>query len=81
MHESHETTNSQQQTKQKHAHKIRPDTELHNTKYTQISNKTFEELVPFVLPLLKNRKAHKTRTRWYRGPFRRVINSRFFFKV
>ena len=25
-------------------------------------------------------KAHKARTRWYRGPFRRFINTRFFFK-
>ena len=27
------------------------------------------------------KKAHKARTRWYRGPFRRLINIRFFFKV
>ena len=25
-------------------------------------------------------KAHKARTRWYRGPFRRFINTRFFLK-
>ena len=27
------------------------------------------------------KKAHKARTRWYRGQFRRFINTRFFFKV
>ena len=42
--------------------------------HTQTSNNIFEELVLSVLPLLK-KKAHKARTRWYRGPFRR-----FFFK-
>ena len=27
------------------------------------------------------KKAHKARTRWYRGPFRRFINTRFKKKV
>ena len=36
----------------------------------------FEELVPLVLPLLKKR-AHKARRHWYRGPFRRFIDTRF----
>ena len=44
-------------------------------KLSNIEHKIFEELVPLVLPLLK--KAHKARTRWYRGPFRRFINTRF----
>ena len=56
-------------------HKICPDTNLHKTKHTQKSNiKIFEELVPSVSPLLK--KAHTARTRCYRGPFRRFINTR-----
>ena len=43
---------------------------------TSIEHKIFEELVPFLSPLFK-KKVHKARTRWYRGPFRRFINTRF----
>ena len=46
-------------------HKISHDTNLHKTKHTNIGHNIFEELVPSVSPLLK--KAHKARTRWYRG--------------
>ena len=49
--------------------------------HTQTSKqKNFEELVPLVLPLLK-KKAHKAGTRWYRGPFRRFINTRFLKSI
>ena len=42
----------------------------------------FEELVPSVLPLLKKKKkVHKARTRWYRGPSRRFINTRFLKSI
>ena len=65
-------------------HKISPDTNLHkkkkcSQKYTNIKYNFFLELVPSVLALLKKKakKAHNTRTRWYRGPFRRFINTRF----
>ncbi|WP_419616832.1 hypothetical protein, partial [Thiolapillus sp.] len=34
-------------------HKISHETNLHITKHTQTSDKTFEELVPSVSPLLK----------------------------
>ena len=35
----------------------------------------FRKISPFGITPVK--KAHKTRTRWYRGPFRRFINTRF----
>ena len=64
---------------------IKPQTIQKNTKsvmiqiyinktYTNIGHKIFEELVPSASHLLK--KAHKARTSWYRGPFRRFINTR-----
>ena len=35
----------------------------------------FRRISPFgIIPV---EKAHKVRTRWYRGPFRRFINTRF----
>ena len=59
-------------------HKISHDTNLYKNKtYTNIGHKIFEELVPSVSPLLKK---HKARTRWYCGPFRRFIDTRFFKK-
>ena len=69
LHTSHQTTNSI-----KKKHEISPETNLHKTKHTQTSKQNFRRLVPSVLPLLK--KAHKARTCWYRGPFRRFINTR-----
>ena len=61
-------------------HKISPDTNLRKMKHTQTSNTNFlEELVPSISPLLK--KAHKARTRWYRGPFRRFIDTRFLKSI
>ena len=35
----------------------------------------FQRISPFVIAPVK--KAHKTRTRWYRGPLRQLINTRF----
>ena len=35
----------------------------------------FRRISPFGIAPVK--KAHKARTRWYRGPFRRFINTRF----
>ena len=60
-------------------HKISPDTNLQKP-LTNIKHKILEESVPSVLPLLK-KKAHMARTRWYRGPFRRFINTRFLMYV
>ena len=38
----------------------------------------FRRISPFgIIPV---EKAHKARTRWYRGPFRRFINTRFLKK-
>ena len=37
----------------------------------------FRRISPFGITPVDN--AHKARTRWYRGPFRRFINTRFFF--
>ena len=53
-------------------HEISP---VHKTKHTQTSNKKFSKNLSLRYhPCLK--KAHKARTRWYRGPFRRFINTR-----
>ena len=43
----------------------------------QIEN--FRGTSPFGITPVKN--AHKARTRWYRGPFRRFIDTRFLKKV
>ena len=37
----------------------------------------FRRISPFGIAPVKKKKAHKARTRWYRGPFRRFINTRF----
>ena len=66
-------TSHQSQIPQKH--KISPDANLKNT-YKNIKHKLCEELVHSILPLLKK---HMATTRWYRGPFCRFINTRFFF--
>ena len=76
LHISHQTMNSRKSTKsvlsQIHT---KQNTYTHkNTKHIFFS---LEELVPSILPLLK-KKGHKTRTRLYRGPFRRFIITRFF---
>ena len=39
----------------------------------------FRRISPFGITPVE--KAHKARTRWYRGPFRRFINTRFLKKV
>ena len=36
----------------------------------------FRSISPFGITPVE--KAHKARARWYRGPFRRFINTRFF---
>ena len=57
-------------------HKISHDTNLHKAKHTQTSdtkfskNKSLRCLTPV-------EKAHKARTRLYRGPLRRFIDTRF----
>ena len=56
-------------------HKISHDTNLHKTKHTQTSDTNFRRISPFDITPVE--KAHKARTRWYRGPFRRFINTRF----
>ena len=57
-------------------HKISHNTNLHKTKHTQTSDtKYFRRISPFGITPVE--KAHKARTRWYRGPFRRFIDTRF----
>ena len=67
-------------------HKLSTTTTTKNTKsvLTQICLKqnvhttrtqNFRRISPFGITPVK--KAHKARTRWYRGPFRRFINTRF----
>ena len=51
-------------------HKFAENIHKHQTK-------NFRKICPFGIAPVK--KAHKARTRWYRGPFRRFINTRFFF--
>ena len=39
----------------------------------------FQRVSPFgIIPV---KKAHKARKRWYRGPFRQFINTRFFKSI
>ena len=58
-------------------HKISPDTNLHKTKQNIHKHRTqnFRRVSSFGITPVE--KAHKARTRWYRGPFRRFINTRF----
>ena len=49
---------------------IKQNIHKHRTQY-------FRRISPFGITPVE--KAHKARTRWYRGPFRRFINTRFFF--
>ena len=58
--------------KKKKKKKISPDTNLHKTKH---QTQHFRRISPFGTAPIK--KAHKARTRSYRGPFRRFINTRF----
>ena len=39
----------------------------------------FRRISPFGITPVE--KAHKARTRWYRGPFRRFINTRFLKSI
>ena len=59
-------------------HKISHDTNLHTTKHTQTSDTNFQRISPFGITPVE--KAHKARTRWYGGPFRRFINTGFLKK-
>ena len=56
-------------------HKISHDTNLHKTKQHEHPTQNFQRISPFGITPVE--KAHKVRTRWYRGPFRRFINTRF----
>ena len=60
-------------------HKISHDTNLHKTKHTKTSDTNFRRISPFGITPVE--KAHKARTRWYRGPFRRFINIRFLKSI
>ena len=55
-------------------HKIRHDTNSHKTKHTQTRTQNFRRISPFGITPVE--KAHKARTRWYHGPFRRFIDAR-----
>ena len=62
LHASHQTTDY-------------PKTTKSVLTQTHMKHKIFEELIsPFGIAPVE--KAHKARTRWYRGPFRRFINTR-----
>ena len=50
---------------------IKQNTHKHRTQ-------NFRRISPFGITPVK--KAHTARTRWYRGPFPRFINPRFFLK-
>ena len=71
-----------------HEPQNQPDTNLHKISLTQIYIKqnihkhrtqNFRRISPFgIIPV---KKAHKARTRWYRGPFRPFINTRFLKSI
>ena len=59
-------------------HKISPDTNLckqNKTKIHKYQTQIFRRISPFGIASVK--KAHKARTRWYHGPFRQLVNTRF----
>ena len=66
LHASHQTTNHPQTTKS-------GMTQIYIKHRTQ----NFRRISPFGITPVE--KARKARTRWYRGPFRRFIDTRFFF--
>ena len=62
------------------SHKISPDTNLHKKQQQQQKKhkhrtQNFRRISPFGITPVK--KAHQARTRWYRGQFRRFINTTF----
>ena len=58
-------------------HKISPNTNLHKTNVHKHQTQNVRRIGPFCIAPNKKKKAHKARTHWYRGPFRRFINTRF----
>ena len=66
---SHQTTNYSKTTKSVLY------TNLHKQNIRKHRTQNFRGISPFGITPVK--KAHKARTRWYRGPFRRFINTRF----
>ena len=72
MHTNHQTTNSLKTTKSVPTQiYIKQNIHKHQTH-------NFRRISPFGIAPVK--KALKARTRWYRGPFRRFSNTRFFKK-
>ena len=55
-------------------HKISPDTNFHKQIIHKHQTQNFRRISPFGITPVK--RAHKARTGWYRGPFRRFINTR-----
>ena len=49
-----------------------------NNNFKKGGKKSFRRISPFEITV---KKAHKARTRWYRGPFRRFINIRCLKKL
>ena len=60
-------------------HKISHDTNLHKPNIHKHQTQNFRRISPFGITPVE--KAHKARTRWYRGPFRRFINTRFLKSI
>ena len=53
-------------------------TQIYMKKTQKHRTQNFRRISPFgITPVAQ---AHKARTRWYRGPFRRFINTRFLKK-
>ena len=73
MHASHQTTNHPQTTKSGMTQiYIKQNINKHRTQ-------NFRRIRPFGITPVE--KAHKARTRWYREPFRRFINTRFLKSI
>ena len=71
MHTSHQTTKSRKKKK-----KNSVPTQIY-MKQNIHKHRTQNFLRISPLGITPVEKAHKARTRWYRGPFRRFINTRF----
>ena len=73
LHASHQTTNYPKTTES-----VLTQTHI-KQKIHKHQTQNFRRVDPFSIAPVK--KAHKARTRWYRGPFHQFINTRFLKSV
>ena len=59
-------------------HKINPETNYIKQNIHKHQTQNFRRISPFsITPVKKKKKVHKAGTRWYRGPLRQFVNTRF----